>query len=368
MRYLIAPNAFKGTLTAVEAAELIAKALSRLPGSECLLQPVADGGDGTCALLIDSLLLEKITVLTLNAVGQPVRGYFGWDAAHKIAYLDLATASGIGTLEKHQKDPAITSTYGTGILIRKAIDMGAEEVVLGLGGSATVDLGTGILSALGILFLDSNGREIPSFSPRFLETVKHIQRTPLIPRVKFTCLCDVKNPFLGPNGAVSVFGPQKGLERDQIESFETYCRQVLDLFIRRSNRDWSDQAGFGAAGGVAMGLQFFFDTEIKFGAPHFFELVKIGDKLRQSDWVITGEGQYDSQSNEGKASFELLKLAKANDKKIALITSGSGGAGAGFDLVLEVPPLDFSSPVFIEDAKIYLQGVIDDAIAKGKLN
>jgi glycerate kinase len=368
MRYLIAPNAFKGTLTAEEAAELITYALSKQTGAECILQPVADGGDGTCALLIESLGLEKISAMTLNAVGQPIRGYFGWDAVLKKAYLDLATASGIGTLERHQKDPAITSTYGTGILIRKALELGAEEIVLGLGGSATVDMGTGILNALGFLFLDENGREIPMFSPGFLSRVKHIQRTPMTPKIKFTCLCDVRNPFLGANGAVRVFGPQKGIESDKLTSFESSCEHMLGLFIRRSKKEWVDQPGFGAAGGVAMGLQFFFDTEIKFGATHFFELVQIGEKLRQTDWIITGEGQYDFQSSEGKASFELLKLAKANQKKIALITSGSGGREAGFDLVLELPALDFSSPDFKEKARENLLRLTELAILEGKLN
>jgi len=368
MRYLIAPNAFKGTLTAEEAAQLIADSLSRQPGSECLLQPVADGGDGTCALLIDSLGLEKIPVMSLNAVGQPIQGYFGWDAILKKAYLDLATASGIGVLETHQKNPAITSTYGTGILIQEALERGAEEIVLGLGGSATIDMGTGILAALGFLFLDENGREIPMFSPGFLDKVKHIQRTPRTPKIKITCLCDVRNPFLGSNGAVAVFGPQKGLEDGQVKSFAKSCEQVLGLMIKRSKGAWADQPGFGAAGGVAMGLQFFFETEIKFGATHFFELVQIGEKLRQSDWIITGEGQYDSQSSEGKASFELLKLAKENNKKIALITSGKGGSGAGFDLVLQLPALDFSSPDFRQMAQHNLLRLVEEAILDGKLN
>lgn len=367
MRYLVAPNAFKGTIPADEATKLIADALGKKPGAECLILPMADGGDGTCALLIDSLGLEKIQVMTLNAVGRPIHGYFGWDAAQKRAYLDLAIASGIGVLEKYQKNPTLTSTYGTGILIRKALEEGAEEIVLGLGGSATVDLGTGILNALGLLFLDKNGREIPMFSPGFLEKVQHIQRAPSIPKIKFTCLCDVRNPFLGANGAVQIFGPQKGIDFDQLDSFGKSSERILELFIKKSKREWTDQPGFGAAGGVAMGLQFFFDTEIKFGASYFFDLVKMEEKVRQSDWIITGEGQYDAQSDGGKASFELLNLAKTNQKKIALITSGTGGRDSGFDLVMELPVLDFSAPDFKEKARENLLGLVDLAILEGKL-
>ena len=368
MRYLVAPNAFKGTIPADEAASLIANALTRKPGVECLIQPVADGGDGTCTLLIESLGLEKVETWTLNAVGQPIRGYFGWDAAQKKAYLDLATASGIGVLEKYQKNPEITSTYGTGILIRKALEKGAREIVLGLGGSATVDLGTGILSALGVLFLDENGREIPVFSPGFMEKVKHVQRTAAIPRIKFTCLCDVRNLFLGSNGAISVFGPQKGLQPDRLQSFGKACDLVLGLLIKKSRKEWSDQPGFGAAGGVAMGLQFFFESEIKFGAPYFFELVDMQAKVLQSDWIITGEGQYDAQSGAGKASFELLKLAKVSQKKIALITSGLAGRDSGFDLVLELPALDFSDEAFKEKARENLLGLIELAVVENRLD
>ena len=362
MKFLIAPNAFKGTISAEEAAKIIAQKVEARSGLECIIQPVADGGDGTCSLLIDSLLLEKIPVLTLNAIGLPAMGYFGWDSEHKKAYLDVSTASGIGSLELRQRDPYSTSTFGTGQVILKAIQMGAEEVILGLGGSATIDMGLGILNALGILFLDENGREIPAYTPRFLEKIKHIQKTLEIAKIRFTCLCDVKNSFFGENGAVKVYGPQKGLALKHVPDFEKTCLDVLGLLIKKSKGEWADQAGFGAAGGIALGLGFFFPIDIKIGADYFFELVAIEEKVIQSDWIVTGEGQYDSQSDQGKASFALLKLARSHKKKIALITSGSGGRKAGFDLVLELPSLDFSTKDFKEKARQNLSGLIDKAV------
>lgn len=362
MNYLIAPNAFKGTISAKDAAEIIAREIGEWSGSACTIQPVADGGDGTCSLLIDSLSLDKIPVLTLNAIGQPTMGYFGWDSKDMKAYLDISTASGIGLLEPCQRDPYTTSTFGTGQVILKAIQMGAKEIILGLGGSATVDIGLGILNALDILFLDQNGREIPAFAPNFLEKIKHIQKTSTIPKVKFTCLCDVKNPFFGENGAVKVYGPQKGLRLIQVPDFENKCMDVLGLLIKKSGLEWSDQPGFGAAGGIALGLSFFFSTDIKIGADYFFELVGIEEKVIQSDWIITGEGQYDSQSDQGKASYALLQMAKSHGKKIALITSGSGGRKAGFDLVLELPSLDFSTKNFKEKARQNLNGLISRAV------
>lgn len=368
MRYLIAPNAFKGTLSATEAAEIIAEKIGSLTQSDCVIQPVADGGDGTCSLLIDSLGLEKKQALTLDAVGRPILGYFGWDSSGKKAYLDVSTASGIGSLEPWKRDPFTTSTFGTGLTIRQAIEAGAKEIILGLGGSATVDMGIGILNALGILFLDENGREIPVFSPGFLGKIKHVQISPRIPKVRFNCLCDVKNPFLGENGAVPVFGPQKGLAPDQLISFEHESSRVLDLLIKKSKTDWVDLPGFGAAGGIALGLQFFFPTEIRFGSEYFFDLVGLRQKVKETDWIITGEGQYDTQSDQGKASFALLQLAKDFGKKIALITAGNGGRNTGFDLVLELPPLDFSSTDYKEKARQNLDRLIEKAILNGDFN
>lgn len=368
MKFLIAPNAFKGTIAAAEAAKIINEVIGKLPNTGTLVQPIADGGDGTCGLLIDSMNLEKIPVWTLNAIGQPQLGYFGWDGKQKKAYLDVSIASGIGTLESFQKDPYTTSTFGTGLLIRSAIDFGAEEIVLGLGGSATIDMGTGILYALGVLFLDENGRELPVFSGRFLEKFKHIQLGTSIPKIKFTLLCDVRNPFFGDKGAVSVFGPQKGLDKEQLLDFEDSCKTVLSRLIKKTKREWQDSPGFGAAGGIALGLQFFFPTEIKFGAAYFFDLVEMKNKIELSDWIITGEGQYDSQSDQGKASFELLQLAKLAGKKIALVTSGNGGRESGFDLVLELPPLDFSKSDYKEKACQNLVRLLEKAVFEGDFN
>jgi glycerate kinase len=368
MRFLIAPNAFKGTLPAEEAARLLVEEIESNSGHECLCQPVADGGDGTCSLLIDSLGLQKVYCMTLNALGLPILGYFGWDSQSRKAFIDVSTASGLGTLAEFQKDPYTTSTFGTGLLIRNAIDLGAEQVILGLGGSATVDLGTGILSALGILFLDQDGREIPLFSPGFLPKISHIQKSPNIPKIRFTCLCDVRNPFFGANGAVFVFGPQKGLKPNQVIPFERDCARVVELFKKKSKKDWVDVPGFGAAGGIALGLDSFFDTRIKFGADFFFDQVGMKNKVMQSDWILTGEGQYDAQSVQGKASFHLLELAKKFHKKIALITSGEGGRDAGFDLVLELPPLDFSLQDFKEKARENLCRLIQKAILEKKFD
>ena len=366
MRFLIAPNAYKGTFTALEAVALIEEVLVQAyPSSLVTSQALADGGDGTCALLADSLGLERIDCLSLNAIGQPITGFYAWNESSKTAYLDVSTCSGVGVLSTHAREPSLTSTYGTGILIQQAIQKGAKHLILGLGGSATIDLGAGILQALGFLFLDQNGREIPAFSPEFLKRCRYIQRPLRLPEISFTFLSDVRNLFFGPNGAISVFGPQKGVKEAEIDATEVIAKDFVDLLFRKSPNPILDQPGFGAAGGIAFGLAQFFPCQLKFGAPYFFELVNLEEKVRQADWILTGEGQYDRQSEGGKACFELKQLAHRHGKKIALIASGKDGYTSGFDAVLELPPLDFSEPNYKKKALARFQGLLREAISTG---
>jgi glycerate 2-kinase len=366
MKFLIATNALKGTLSAIEASKLIASAIGEiLPDSELLVQPVADGGDGTCELLIDSLKLEKVPLWSLDAIGRPIFGYFGWDSHSKTAYLDVSTFSGIGVLADYQKEPKTASTFGTGLAIRKAIDFGAKEIVLGLGGSATIDLGAGILSALGFLFLDEKGREVTLFSPDLSSKTRHIQQ-PLKPlNVKFTCLCDVKNTFFGERGAIPVFGPQKGLKAEELELFELSMTAFFDLMVKKSKIKSEDQPGFGAAGGIAMGLDLFFSTKLEYGARYFFDQVGLENKLLGVDWIITAEGRYDDQSADGKGCFELLRLARNTGKKIALITSGDEGETSVFDLVMKLPDLNFSNHDVKQKARENLHGLVVSSLIKG---
>jgi glycerate kinase len=178
----------------------------------------------------------------------------------------------------------------------------------------------------------------------------------------------VRNPFFGEKGAIPVFGPQKGLNPLAIQELVETCQKVLSYLIKKSKINWQDSPGFGAAGGIALGLQFFFPTEIKFGAAYFFDLVEMKKKIEFSDWIITGEGQYDSQSDQGKGSFELLQLAKQAGKKVALITSGMGGKKSGFDLVLQLPPLDFSKSDYKEKARQNLGRLLKKAVFEGNFN
>lgn len=346
-------------MSATEAGEIIEKFLKESSlGIQTKMISIADGGDGTCELLTKALRLKQISIWTLDPFGRPVFGTFGWDIDSKKAFIDVSTASGIGLIGNEAKDPFVASTFGTGLLIQKAVEEGAEEIILGLGGSATIDLGVGILAALGISFLDEKGRELTLFSPDYLSRIRHIQRPPSLPKIRFTCLCDVRNTFLGSNGAIPVFGPQKGLNESEFGSYERICEKVIQMISSKMNNSFEDQAGFGAAGGISLGLSAFFPLEIEFGASYFFEKVNLENEIKWADVVITGEGKYDSQSNEGKACFELLQLARNQHKKSILITSGNEAFQAGFDEVLVLPELNFSDSEYKTKARENLLGLL----------
>lgn len=351
MKILIAPNAFKGTVSASDAAEIISQAVaSKYPNSQVKKIPIADGGDGTCELLTEYLGLEKISAWSLDPFGRPAFGSFGYDFRSKTIYLDVSTVSGIGLLDSAELNPRVASTFGTGKLIQKGIDMGAEHVILGLGGSASIDVGLGILQGLGFVFLDPLGKEITPFSDHLLKKLAYIQAKPKLSKLTFTCLCDVRNTFFGDSGAIPVFGPQKGLSSDQMDLYSEDVNTIIQLLYQKTKKQFEDCQGFGAAGGIALGLSAFFSTEIKFGAAYFFDQVAMEKEIIDADVVLTGEGRFDYQSKEGKGCFELLRLCKKHQTPCYLITSGDEGQNIGFDSVIKLPELDFSRLGFKEKA------------------
>lgn len=361
-KILIAPNAFKGTIEADEAAEIIAQAWhKKYPKDYLITCPIADGGDGTCWLVGSALNLEIVHHMTLDAIGRPIKGYYFWDSEQQAAFLDVSTVSGIKHLTSEQKQPWIASTYGTGMLIHDAIEKGAQTIYLGLGGSASVDLGLGILGGLGFQFLDEKGRAIAYFSDDFFEKIAFIQSPIPKPSIKFELLCDVSNTFFGENGAIPVFGPQKGLLKDDFQRFEICMKAVISKLEQKSKKTIGDKSSFGAAGGIGYGLSFFFDVRVHKGAQYFFELVSLEQFLKEANLIITGEGRYDSQSAGGKGSFELLQLAQKYQKPCWLITSGDEGEQDGFDRIIRLPDLDFSAPDVIQQARRNLLNCIQNS-------
>ncbi|AFL85172.1 glycerate kinase [Belliella baltica DSM 15883] len=361
MKILVAPNAFKGSIDADDAASIIGSTLlSCNQELELDICPIADGGDGTCFLLGKALGLKRVEKYALDALGRPCLGYYFLKEEEQTAYLDISTVSGLKNLKFYEINPQIANSYGTGELIQDAISLGFKHVVLGLGGSASIDLGIGILRALGYLFLDDKGRELSMFSENLLQNISHIQIPIKKIDLRFTVLCDVDNTFFGSKGAIPLFGSQKGLDQASQSDFIKDCARFFELLFKKTKKEIADQAGFGAAGGIAYGLSHFFPVDIKMGSKYFFEQVNLENRIRKADLIITGEGRYDHQSARGKGTYELLQLAKKHQKKTILITSGNEGLQDGFDQVGSLPDLDFENKNFKAIAEENLRQVLID--------
>ena len=295
MKILIAPNAFKNSLPADAAATAILEGLSQSPLSftgECF--PVGDGGDGTGDLLIKRLGATLIETPARDPLGRPRQASFG--LAGETAIIEMANASGIRLLDRGELDPLQALSTGTGDLILGALDHKARHIILGMGGSATVDGGIGILTALGVRFSDTD-IDTSGLDPRLAAT-------------RLTVLCDVNNPLLGPLGAAPVFGPQKGATPQAVQQLETRLGTLAGLIQKTTGKEIANLPSGGTAGGAAAGLYGLLDAELVNGIDYFLQLTGFDKALEDTDLVITGEGSIDEQTLQGKAPFGVALRAK----------------------------------------------------------
>jgi len=326
LRIVVAPNALKGSLSAAEAAEAIGEGAHRALGNNdtggIVLAPVSDGGDGLVDVIGDMLESERRHCHVTGPVGPPVEaewlitldGTFGGAHDGATAVIEMAAASGIALLSPDELDPLHTSTLGTGELIAEAIRAGAERILVGLGGSATVDGGTGAARALGVRFLDCESHELSPCGAA-LARVSRIDTSGLNPeiasgRARIDALFDAANPFVGPAGAARVYAPQKGASPAEVELLETGMRNLADVIERDLGVDVREIPGAGAAGGLGAGLAAFTGADLRPGAAAVFEIIGLEQKIRGADLVITAEGELDAQSAFGKAPVEVARLAK----------------------------------------------------------
>lgn len=313
MHILIAPNAFKNSLDATKVAEAINKGLhqSKLSCTTACF-PVADGGDGTAGLLMDHLDGKQVVVMVKDPLGRKIKSSFGWIEKDKTAIIELALASGLQLLEPKEYNPLITTTFGTGELILEALNRNATKIILCIGGSATVDGGTGILRTLGIKFFDAKGKELNDL-PRSLPSLSEIDVNRIDKRIQNTeiiILCDVENSLLGSNGAATVFGPQKGASEKDIQLLETGLTKFRDVALNKTGRDMAAIKHGGAAGGVAAALHTFFNARLVNGIDYFLSITGFEKELEKADMVITGEGSIDLQTLHGKGPYGVAKKAK----------------------------------------------------------
>jgi glycerate kinase len=302
MKVIVIPNSFKNALTSIEAAESIKKGLQRTnPDLEIITLPFADGGDGTLDVFSYYLDTKSIDVNTINAYQDSIEANYLIDESKKLAIIELAEASGLRRLKNKDLNPFLADTYGTGLLINDALKRSCKEIILTVGGSATVDGGIGILKALGAKFYDSQDDEIIPVGP---QTILDIHRINLdraretFADVKLTILSDVTNKLLGKEGAVYVYGPQKGIPKDKLEKFEEIMAHWAKLLEKESGQN-VDLDYSGASGGVIAGLRVLPNVEIVDGAEYNLRLNDFHKEIKDADLVITAEGQIDHSSGSG---------------------------------------------------------------------
>ncbi len=323
MKIIVAPNSFKGSLDAFEVAKAIEKGLQKSSlDVDCRLYPIADGGDHTLEVFVNWLGGEVKRAAVSDPLGRTVTSEWALLNDGKTAVIEMAKASGISLLKSEEADPLKSNTYGTGQLIAEAIRNGARKIILGLGGSATVDGGTGILQALGTKLYDEKGNLIGQGANALL-SVYDIDTSGIpesMREAEFLILCDVENPLLGPHGATHVFGPQKGADPHAVELLEKAMERFNDLITKKTGKDFSSIPGAGAAGGIAVPLKAFFNTRLVNGVAFLLESMGFEDKLKEADMLITAEGKADRQTLEGKGPFGVAARAMIHDIPAVLLT------------------------------------------------
>lgn len=323
MKIVVAPDSLKESLTAAQTAQAIERGIkSILPTANVVLLPIADGGEGTVSALVTAANGEIITSPATDPLGKKI--YPRWGILEDgTAVIEMAAASGLPLVPPKQRNPMITTTYGTGQLIKAALDRGCRRIILGLGGSATNDGGAGVITALGARLLDFDGNEIAS-GPSGLMNLATIDLSYLDPRLKtthFDIACDVSNPLTGPLGASHVFGPQKGADAKMINEMDSALTHFASVALA-NYKDIANFPGSGAAGGLAAGLSIVASIKIKPGIDLILEAMSFSEHLRGADLVFTAEGKIDGQSMMGKAIFGIANLAhKAGVPTVALCGS-----------------------------------------------
>lgn len=327
MKVVIAPDSFKDSLSAQHVAEAIASGWQQVfPDAEIVTCPMADGGEGTIDAVLAACSGQWREQIVQGPLGESVLAKWGWLEAEKIAIIEMAQASGIQLLKPSQRNACISSTFGTGELILAALDAGAKQIILTIGGSATNDAGTGLLNALGARFLDADHQVLPAggLALQNLAQIDLENFDSRIQQTKFLLAADVTNPLCGPNGASHIFGPQKGASPQQVLTLDQALSHFADVTAQYFGFDQRNEAGAGAAGGLGFAAKTFLKAEFRSGVEVIAELNQLADKIQGADWVITGEGKLDEQTLNGKTPFGVAKIAQAANIPVIVIAGTLG--------------------------------------------
>ncbi|MBD1565733.1 glycerate kinase [Vibrio sp. S12_S33] len=327
MKIVIAPDSFKESLSAKQVCECIEAGFAQIfPKAEYVHLPLADGGEGTVEVLMQGLEGEVRQSKVTGPLGEVITARWALLDGGQTALIEFAAASGLDLVPHEQRNPALTTSYGTGELIKEALNLGVSKVLLGLGGSATNDAGAGIVQALGVKLIDEQGNELARGGAALVDitTIDFSDIHPRTKEVEFIVACDVENPLIGENGASYTFGPQKGATPELVKQLDIAVAHFAAVSAKTTAIDHSGTVSFGAAGGTPMGLSLLFDIQVKQGIEMVLDVLDADKVLEGADIVITGEGQMDNQTLEGKAPFGIAKRALRKDIPIIGIAGSLG--------------------------------------------
>ena len=335
MKILVAPDSFKGSLTAMEAAENIKKGIHRANSKiDVDLLPMADGGEGTVQSLVNATAGKIIEKKVTGPRGNKVEAFYGLLGDGKTAVIEMAAASGLPFVPEEKKNPLKTTTYGTGELIAWALEHEVEQIIIGIGGSATNDAGVGVAQALGAEILTGDGSQV-DFGGGNLDQIEEINLDKLDSRLKdveILVACDVDNPLYGEDGAAYVYAPQKGADTKMVEILDQNLRNFNQIAIKELGKDTNKIPGAGAAGGLGAGLVAFLDAELEAGIEIVLDIIDFESRLKGIDLVITGEGMLDGQSIYGKTPVGISRSAAKNNIPVIAV---AGTLGKGVEKVLD---------------------------------
>ena len=325
MNAVIAIDSFKGSLSSLESGKAVSEAIKSVyPDASISVFPIADGGEGTSDAIIRAKGARKVNISVHGPLGDIIESSYGIIEGEGKAIIEMASAAGITLIDKSRLDPLLTTTYGVGEMISDAIGRGCRDFIIGIGGSATNDGGTGMLSALGFEFLDSCGSKVP-YSGSGLGLIKEIKCDKVIPALsscRFTVACDVKNPLCGENGCSAVYGPQKGATPETVEKMDKWLKNYAKLTKELFPDADEGFPGSGAAGGLGFALRTYLKAELRSGIDTVIEAIGLENAVKDADIVITGEGRLDSQTAQGKAPIGIARVAKKYGK-IVIAFSGA---------------------------------------------
>lgn len=352
-KVVIAIDSFKGCLASVEVGQAATEGVKAVfPDCEICMLPVADGGEGMLDVLVTATKGHYVSIQAHGPLMELREARYGISGDGKTALIEMAAISGLPLVPPDKRNPMLTTTFGTGELIKDALERGCREFVIGIGGSATNDAGLGMLQALGFRFLDTAGQEL-GLGGRMMAEVASIDMESIHPALKesqFTVACDVRNPFYGPEGAACIFAPQKGATPEMVKELDVAMRTLSGVIEQHTGKDISGYPGSGAAGGMGGGLLAFLHAALKPGIRLLLDTLAFSDKIKGVDLIITGEGRADPQTAMGKVPSGILEEATEQGIPVVLLAGSIEDTGtlnkAGFSGVFSITP----GPVSLEKA------------------